>query len=430
MPKASKQIIVAGAGIAGLTAARELAEEGSDVLLLEASHRIGGRLHSLHVKGIDAPIELGAEFVHGCPTDLLDLIAEAGLDLEGVEGESYCFNEGKLQPCAKNGAFDILDALERYEGPDLSFAEYLRRHPVDPASAKQAIAYVEGFNAADAEKISIHALAMQQRAEEAIEGDRAFRLKQGYTALVDYLHTQFSQAGGRTLLQTQLEQLAWRSRCVQATVRNADGSTQELIANQAVIALPLGVLQAGSVKFLPYPEVLEATKTLSMGPVRRLVLVFKQRFWASKDYGLADMSFLFSGTLPSVWWTRSPSDAPILTAWIGGSRTREVNPDDLVSKALECLSQTFGISGDWIHALLSSSHCHDWNLDPLALGAYSYALMDGIAGSVSLSQPIDSTLFIAGEHTDITGHWGTVHGALRSGKRAAQQILESSLDIL
>jgi len=140
------------------------------------------------------------------------------------------------------------------------------------------------------------------------------------------------------------------------------------------------------------------------------------------------MSFLFTDTLPGVWWTRSPSAAPVLTAWIGGSRTSEVNPEDLVSKALNCLSQTFDISRDSMQALLSSSHFHDWNHDPFALGAYSYAQMEGIAGSASLSQPINSTLFIAGEHTDITGHWGTVHGALRSGKRAAQQILESSLD--
>jgi len=425
MLNTGKKLIVVGAGIAGLAAARTLAEKGSDVLLIEASDRIGGRLRTIYLDGIHAPIELGAEFVHGCPSDLLELIEEAGLELEEVEGENYCFEDGRLQPCGENSSFDVLDTLEKYQGPDLSFAEYLRRHPVDPASAKQAIAYVEGFNAADAENISIHALAKQQRAEEAIEGGRAFRMKQGYGALADFLHTKFTKAGGTTRLLTHLEQVAWTPGSVKVTVRKSDRSIQELTADQIVIALPLGVLQSGSITFLSRPEVLEATKTLGMGPVLRLTLVFKERFWATENRNFTDASFLFSGTLPGVWWTRYPSDAAVLTGWIGGSRTREVDPKDLVAKALDCLSQTLGVSRHSIHNLLLSSHFHDWNRDPLTRGAYSYAQQGGIAGSVALSQPIDSTLFLAGEHTDITGHWGTVHGALRSGKRAAQQILES-----
>jgi monoamine oxidase len=78
-----------------------------------------------------------------------------------------------------------------------------------------------------------------------------------------------------------------------------------------------------------------------------------------------------------------------------------------------------------LHALLTSWHTHDWQRDPLSLGAYSYAPKGAIDASDAMAEPVAETLYFAGEHTDTTGHWGTVHGALRSGLRAAKQVLES-----
>ena len=73
---------------------------------------------------------------------------------------------------------------------------------------------------------------------------------------------------------------------------------------------------------------------------------------------------------------------------------------------------------------LLRSHLHDWQLDPHSLGAYTYVPKGAIDASDELSVPVEATLFFAGEHTDTSGHWGTVHGALRSGYRAARQVLE------
>jgi monoamine oxidase len=66
---------------------------------------------------------------------------------------------------------------------------------------------------------------------------------------------------------------------------------------------------------------------------------------------------------------------------------------------------------------------HDWQTDRHSLGAYTYVPKGALHASEELSVPVEGTLFFAGEHTDITGHWGTVHGALRSGYRAAKQVL-------
>jgi monoamine oxidase len=69
---------------------------------------------------------------------------------------------------------------------------------------------------------------------------------------------------------------------------------------------------------------------------------------------------------------------------------------------------------------------HDWQNDPFTFGAYSYAPAGGLDCSATMAEPVDNTLFFAGEHTDTTGHWGTVHGALRSGLRAVGQVLSTS----
>jgi monoamine oxidase len=74
---------------------------------------------------------------------------------------------------------------------------------------------------------------------------------------------------------------------------------------------------------------------------------------------------------------------------------------------------------------MSRGICTLWQSDPWTLGAYSYTPAGAAHCSAIMAEPVNNTLFFAGEHTDVTGHWGTVHGALRSGLRAAQQILNS-----
>ena len=79
-----------------------------------------------------------------------------------------------------------------------------------------------------------------------------------------------------------------------------------------------------------------------------------------------------------------------------------------------------------LQARLISWHTHDWQADPYSLGAYSYAPAGALNASSQMTRPAADTLYFAGEHTDTTGHWGTVHGALGSGLRAAAQILGPS----
>src|SRR6201985_658470 len=167
-------VIVLGAGVAGLAAARTLAEAGKHVLLLEARDRVGGRVWSIPVEGRGLPVELGAEFVHGLPTELLQLIEESKLRAYELDGSQICFEDGALTECSRGDAFAVLEELTEDE-PDASFAEWVEAKNINEETAQAATAFVENFNAADALRIGTAALAKQQKAEDAIEGDRSFR---------------------------------------------------------------------------------------------------------------------------------------------------------------------------------------------------------------------------------------------------------------
>ncbi len=408
--------IVLGAGIAGLAAARALAEAGQRVLVLEAERQVGGRMRTGHAAGLAQPIELGAEFIHGRPPELLALLDEAGLEIVEAEGDQLCYSGGALVKCPEDGAWELLDGMQATsaEAGDMSFDAYLARSAGSPANKRRARDYVEGFNAANAGEIGIAGLARQQAAEDAIEGERAARVVRGYQALAEYVCGRAVEAGAALLLETPAANVAWKpGRC---TVHAANG--RHWSAKQVVCSLPLGVLQSRSITFSPQPEeALRAAMSLRAGLVQRLVLQFCERWWAAE---YPRMHFLFAPEMyPPTWWSTLPLPGPLLTAWVGGPRALR-GSRDLTEQSVHALEQMFGRP---VHRELVAAHFVDWNHCPYSQGAYSYAPAGAADASRMLSQPIENTLFFAGEHTDTTGHPGTVHGALRSGLRAARQAL-------
>jgi len=419
--------------MAGLAAARQLAESGLTVALLEAASRIGGRI--LTVREGDEVIELGAEFIHGRPPELWSLIEEAGLETYELDGPTLRFEDGDLattpeERSPEGESFAVLQQLESYLGPDISFAEYLDRHQVSEELRASSIGYVEGFNAADHHVIGVASLGLQQTAEEEIEGDRLFRIRDGYDRLPRYLAEKFASAGGQLHGNTLVERVEWAVGRVQISA-SRDSEPALNTASRAVITVPLGVLQQRAVEFVPVPPPLLEARRLRMGNARRFTLRFREKFWTApqlRDVGAGEFSFLFAfDSLPPVCWTPLPQPSNTVTGWIGGPRAEQLAnlmPHMLGDIAYDALAQIFAIPAEEVRAHRVSTHSHDWQRDGLSCGAYSYVPAGALDACSKMTIPVDGTLYFAGEHTDTTGHWGTVHAALRSGLRAAQQVLE------
>lgn len=432
MVETDHDVLVLGAGIAGLTAARRLAASGLRVHVVEARNRIGGRIFSRNAG--EEIVELGAEFVHGKPPVLWKLIEEAGLETYEFDGRHFCWEQNVLRACSDDFGrdFEWLEALKHWDRKDCSFAEYLEYAHVPQTSRKRLIGYVEGFNAADHRVIGVAALARQQEIEDATEGDRLFHFRGGYSQVPEFLARQILQLGGAIRLDTQAKAVCWKQGTVEAEcLRN--GETGVFRAGAAVIALPLGVLQGGGLQFSPSPaQALHAMSQIRVGHVRRMVFLFHQKFWVNPSpcrahYLLEELSFLHSstGVFPT-WWTKFPEESRSLVAWTGGPRADALASrlrQDLESEAIIELAEIFALDGSTLHNLLIQTESHDWQLDPFALGSYSYLPAGALHAPESLAVPVENTLFFAGEHTDTTGNWGTVHGAMESGLRAADQIL-------
>ena len=438
-------IVIIGAGAAGLAAAIELGHAGLAVSILEARNRIGGRIFTLSDPVCRAPVELGAEFIHGRPPELWNLLKKR-VRVKEVDGDNWCVQSGRLGKCDFFSEVDEILKQMDDRTMDESFVDFLkhccRKSKTNrrlQEAKERALSYVTGFNAADPSQVSVHWLVKGMRAEERIEGERAFRAQHGYADLIQILQRQLVNAGVSLQLGIQVDSIHWRPGHVEV---KANGSTS-LVAPRVLITLPLGVLQAsaeenGAVRFAPElpRQKKRALSKLAMGKVIRVTVRFRERFWVRfpKDRGkgsqtLAKMSFLLSQDdwFPT-WWTTMPEKLPIITGWAPfrcAERLSGQNESFVVEQALQTLHRLLGVSTQELESLLQHAYFHDWQNDPFSRGAYSYAKVGGDGAQEALASPMESTLFFAGEATDISGHNGTVHGAIASGMRAASEIRRS-----
>lgn len=428
-------VVVVGAGAAGLAAARAVADAGARVLVVEARGRLGGRIFTRSVPGVGFPVELGAEFVHGRPPEIWDLIAASGLATHEVAGEPWCRHRGELGPCGRlhGEAWKLLGRMSA-GSRDRSFEEFLAAEAggFSAEAAARAKAFVEGYNAADARRVSVRWLIEGREADRRVGADRAYRLIDGYDQLVERLRLAPGGSPVDVRLRTPIVEARWRP----GRVELVSGRGSRLRARRAIFTLPLGVLQApagapGSVVFAPRLREKEAPlRALAMGGVVKVVLAFRRRFWdrlERRGRRLSSAGFLFSDDqrFPT-WWTSLPARVPILTGWVAGPRASSGaarGGAPVLSRALGALADLLDVGTSQLRGELSSWHVHDWTNDPRARGAYSYVTVGGAEAPRSLGAPVAATLFFAGEATDTAGHTATVHGAIASGRRAAGEVL-------
>ncbi|HEY6247273.1 MAG TPA: NAD(P)/FAD-dependent oxidoreductase [Pyrinomonadaceae bacterium] len=434
-----KDVIIIGAGAAGLAAARELGKAGLSVIVLEARSRVGGRIFTQHNPGSTLPIELGAEFIHGKSNEIFSIVKEAHLDVEEVTGRHWFVDDGKL-----SGSGEFWSAVEkvlakmRDDIKDCSFEDFLHSLPDDkysPRAKEIAKRFVEGFHAAESERIGIHGLTAIEDASHPIDGDRAFRLRNGYDSITTWLQHQSETEGAAIELDATVRAVKWQHNTVEARV--ASGNIHH--ASAALITVPLSVLQLdptqeAAIKFDPQLPTwkLQAIQGLEMGAALRVAFHFTDRFWEKltlagiDELGLKNLGFIHYADVPlPTWWTTMPDHEPVLVGWAGGPDAQKLSKatdDEILSKAVQSLSQIFSVTESELRRRITRSHFHNWGDDKYTRGGYTYLPVNGIEHQLNLAKPVNHTLFFAGEATS-AGNVGTVHGAIQSGQRAAREIL-------
>jgi len=433
-------VLIIGAGVAGLAAAGMLSRAGARVLVLEARDRIGGRIATVHPAGLNVAVELGAEFVHGRPPETFELINASDLEISRIQGEPFCSSDTGLGPCDFWSRIEkVLEKMKKVASPQQSFDAFVRSlhdPEITEEDKRAACNYVRGFHAAHPDEISVQSLIEGIEAEEKIDGDSQFRLPQGYDRLVTALRNKLDDLA-HIQLDSSVQSVVWQQDSVAVEAKSSRGVKENFAAPKLLLTVPLGVLKPedgrSAINFdPPLTSKLPTLSRLRVGHILRVVLVFRSRFWTrlQADWRtLQKMTFLFSGDedFPT-WWTLYPIEQPVLTAWSpadSAERLSKLSDQEICERAVQSLARVLHVSADRCRTELVAAYTHNWQADPYSRGAYSYVASGGSEVQRELSTPLNATFFFAGEATNFQGHHGTVHGAIASGYRAAKEILQS-----
>jgi len=418
------QVLVLGAGMAGLAAAHQLLADDVAVLVLEARDRLGGRTRTdRHFAGF--PLELGAEFIHGERAAMWPWVERLKLRtlqwpkrdeswVRMADGRRITMREARASE-AGFGVTRTWDLAPAPAGPGEDFAHYLRRVGFD-ATQLGYVARGLGTSAGAALHAMDAASVLEGMTAGELDGEGEFRILEGFGAIVEALGL-----GLEIVLRQEVRTVSVAPGGVR--VETAGGGVFE--ADRAVIALPLGVLLGGGVRFdPPLPDAKRrALAGLRAGPAVKLLYRFPAPVTPPEV-----MAIYAAGT-PALWWTPSAGHGEgscVWTALATGEAAEALSGQGPAAALARGLATLRAELGDARLDPEDARMC-DWGADPYALGGYSHVLPGcrGARGALAAATP---PLYWAGEATAPEPRAATVHGALLSGLRAADEILDDLLD--
>lgn len=436
MPAEHFDTVIVGAGVAGLTAARLLQQEGQSVVVLEARDRLGGRLHTERVSGYVT--DLGASWIHGIENSPVAEMCRA------LEMPMHEFTMGSFQPGGRPVAYFDPEGIRLNTAATAAFISDI--HTFDALLDQTIETISRGSSYADAVTLTLQKTGwdeqrqqrvreyMQHRTEEqdgayyelidahgldneSVEGDEVV-FPHGY----DQLTTGLAQ-GLDVRLEHHVSRVVWDTGVHVFTPQRA------FSADQVVVTVPVGVLQSDDFVIEPKPpiEFEKALESFRMNDFEKIILRFDTKFWDEGIY-----AFRRQGSAGD-WWhswydLTSLHETPTLLTFAAGPcaiETRSLTDTEVTELILTSLTEIYGEAVSTPHTV----HRTHWKDDPLARGAYSYlSAGSDTSAYANLSEPIGGVLHIAGEAT-----WqddpATVTAAMMSGHRAAGRALGRNLDI-
>ncbi len=412
-------VLVIGAGMAGVTAARELARAGLSVCVVEARDRVGGRVHTIR-DFCGGPVEGGAEFVHGVGAVTWPEVRAAGLEVRPCHLRNTMFNVGGgtrwlpwilLHPGVWP-SFTLLRAISRFQPPDVSARQFADRRRYGGRARILAEMTLAAHLPGSLEEIGM--LGLLEDGVLNLETGLNHRIDRGYDSLPAFIARDLDVRHGFAV-----DGVEWDNGGV--GLRAADG--RELWARAAVSTLPVGVLQSGAVRFTPElpPGRRAALGHIGMGPVVKLLLRFDEPFWPRWTATIG------CGTGPvTLYWPvfyGSECKDPVLTAYTTGPRAARLSAageEEATELVVSDLQRLFP-SADPRRHLLSSRRI-DWARDPYSRGGYTFLRPGGSGARSRLREADTGALFWAGSATEWNPIAATVEAAYTSGLRAAVQL--------
>ncbi len=419
-------IIVIGAGAAGLMTAYELSKNNKKVIVLEATERLGGRIYTYTNNAFSEPVELGAEFIHGKLSLTLNLLKQADIKYYVVKGKMFHIEKGQFKKGQDNSVHwaELMKRMKELKH-DIPLSDFLQQFFSDDKyeSLRESVKhFAEGFDVADISKVSTCSLYK----EWSEENDEQYRIDGGYQQLISFLESECKKNGCIIYNNCCVKKITWSKNEVNIITM----CSRYFKSNRVVITVPLSVLQLDKndisyIEFTPAMDnYLEASKNIGFGTVIKILLEFSEAFWQHEK---KNISFLFTGEKIPTWWTQFPKNNCILTGWMAGAKAfefKDASDEDLLESALDSLSAAFAESTSVLKNKLLAHKIINWTNAQNIYGAYSYETPQSANARKLLTQPLEQTIFFAGEALDYGVMIGTVEAALESGKQAALKIIK------
>jgi len=261
MMKFSYDVLIIGAGAAGLACALELDKMPLRYLMLEGRSRIGGRVSTSLPDSGAPPVELGAEFIHGSATTTLFWMHKLQLSFYDVSDEHLFLQSKKLSDIPNY--FEHLDEMmpkkSSFQKRDPSVGSYLEHKKASPKWKKMFGAFVEGFHGADLNQIGVQGLLTTQLTDEpTLNGAQMFRQVQGYDQLIHGMHRYLRQSESLTL-NTPVRRIEWSKGLVKVYAYSSLTRKEEVfMARRLVVTVPIEVLRSditsSKIEWSPRPK--------------------------------------------------------------------------------------------------------------------------------------------------------------------------------